>query len=167
MPGNNGLQEFGCSGQLAQDLVVPEAKDCIAFAVDEGRPRRLGAWLGMLTAIYLNDKPMFAANKVGDKRANRVLSGKLQALEAPVTNEIPEASLGLGCLAPQPPCARDGLCGPHGPHPALRATLSPLGRGEVGASLPLNAQPTISWLRLRWRLRRRRWMSATKASRVP
>jgi len=50
----------------------------------------------MLPTVQLNDQPTFDRGKIGEIRANRELSPKLDAVNLAVSQVPPEDSLGIG-----------------------------------------------------------------------
>jgi hypothetical protein len=147
MPGQYRLQQLMHACKLFDDLVVPETKDGISFSVEHPGATEIVFYLDtvrMLRTVEFNDQHPLPASEVGDERADRVLPHELEAVKGPVPNKIPEPALWVGHFLSEATSARDRGGRTNGPHPALRATLSPLGRGEVGASFAVTAHSTIS-----------------------
>src|SRR5687767_8250657 len=118
------------AGQFPQDLGVPEPKDAIAFGVDEGCAALVVLRLRVLTAVDFDNEHSVAARKIGDVWTDWILADELQSIDASVANEIPEVTFGRGDRHSQLASSHDGVCRTDGPHPALRAALSPVGRGD-------------------------------------
>jgi hypothetical protein len=95
--------DFEHALEIAEDLVVPEAKDPVALLGKKGRALRVGIALGrMLTTVELDDQPFLRAAEVDEEWTNRMLATELEAPETAITKTRPESTLALGLGAPQP-----------------------------------------------------------------
>src|SRR4051812_8933274 len=66
-----------------ENLVVPEAQDSVAFALEEARALRVvGGVLGVLTAIGFNDQPCGMRAKIREVAAHRDLLAELRIWES-------------------------------------------------------------------------------------
>jgi len=98
----------------------------------------------MLTAVNLDKQHFFAAGEIRNEGPDGILPDELQTFESPIAHEVPEPPLRFGHAGTQRPSSWDGFGWSGDPHPALRATLSPRGRGETEPRFTLSAHSTIS-----------------------
>jgi hypothetical protein len=98
----------------------------------------------MLATVEFDDEQSLATNEIDDVWADWILADKFQSGDASVANEVPKGTLGLGHPCAQVARTRDCLAWPNCPHPALRATLSPVGRGDVADLITGARHGTIS-----------------------
>ncbi|OJX15035.1 MAG: hypothetical protein BGO82_10055 [Devosia sp. 67-54] len=128
------------ASQFPEDLAVPEPQNAIPTRVEEGRAAAVVCLIvDMLAAIDFDDKHALAAYEIGDERIDRHLPYEFEPGDAAIAQQIPQALFGLGGDLAQGACLGNaGGSDLTAPHPALRATLSPKGRGEAGAESPVD-----------------------------
>lgn len=94
-------------GQRIVDIVIPETQDVPAPHAHVAVSARIIFALGLRTVcgtIYLHDQTRTNAGKVGDKRPDRMLSSKADAMHI-FPHARPEHRLGIGQSSPQRACA--------------------------------------------------------------
>ena len=70
--------------QICKYVGIPEPKYPITFRWQKRVTRFVVAVFGMLPAVDFDNKPFVTADKIGDVRADRYLSRKLEAGKTPV-----------------------------------------------------------------------------------
>ncbi len=88
-----------CVG-VVQHVVVPEADDAVAEALERARALRVDL-RAMLATVDLDDEVRGAAGEVGDVRSDRELEDELGAFELARAEVVPEALFCVGALAPE------------------------------------------------------------------
>jgi hypothetical protein len=81
---------------ILEHLVVPEPKDFPALALQIGVSDIVTKALCVLRTVSLDDQLSANAKKVDDVRSKWDLPAKLNAIQATVAQEAPEAKLGVG-----------------------------------------------------------------------
>ena len=85
---------------MTQNIVVPEGQYSPALAGEIGVAMFVARMLPMLRAVGFDDQPGADAKEVDNVGADRDLPAKLEAAEAPVAQQTPEAMLRIGRRAP-------------------------------------------------------------------
>jgi hypothetical protein len=80
---------------VAQDVVVPEAKHGVAVPLEKGGAGSVGFWR-VLPSVSFHDQHPLGAEKVGDVGADRGLAAELEAGELAVAEVAPKADFGIG-----------------------------------------------------------------------
>jgi hypothetical protein len=62
----------------------------------QGTPAGIVLAVAMLSAIGLDDQPVCNAGEVDDERTNRPLTAEFVSVQATITQQRPQASLGVG-----------------------------------------------------------------------
>ena len=124
--------------EIAQNIVIPESKHSVAILSQSTVSYRVCCRFIVLPAVHFNDQKSFAANKITDVAAYRLLPYKLVSVDLPVTNTIPENGFRVCLIDAQRSRDSDRLpiwpthCPAPHPETPLRAVsdLSPQKSGE-------------------------------------
>ena len=101
MRGREGVgDDLSHAIQIFQNIIVPEAKDTIAFAFEERRSRRISQTVRMLAAVSFDDQPTLLANEVGNERPDRLLTTEFCSSQLAVAQHSPKHPFRIGHLAP-------------------------------------------------------------------
>jgi hypothetical protein len=129
--------DFKNARYIAQYLVVPEPQNSIVVIDKPFVANHIERIVGVLTSVYLNNEPTFAANEINYVWTDRFLPNKLVAIEPARPDTPPEGGLNVSGIASQAPRAPgfDFISCSHEetpPHPDHRkAMIRPLpARGE-------------------------------------
>jgi hypothetical protein len=93
---------------ILQNVVVPETENSVPARVEEpssyGIPR-----FRMLATIRFDDELGINAKKIGDVRSDRRLPTKLQPVQLPIAEVVPQTLFGVGRVLTQASGMRVGL----------------------------------------------------------
>ena len=103
-----GVQEFGSDGfedafDVFDDLVVPEAEDCVAGRFDLSRASGVSDAVSMLPAVEFDHQPCFDAGEVGDIGADQELAAEFCVFDLPGAQALPQDPFDFGCIPAQSP----------------------------------------------------------------
>ena len=90
------------SGDVAQDIVIPESQNPITACYKPRVARRVARILRVLSAIDLDDQAMLTADKIDRVGADRLLAHEFTATECTRPQSIPQRLLGACCISAQP-----------------------------------------------------------------
>jgi hypothetical protein len=86
-----------------QGVIVPEAQDAVAGALQAAGTARITVPASMLAAVELDHQPPLDTGEVRNVWADGVLPAELCGAQPAVAKEEPEPTLGIGHLAAQAP----------------------------------------------------------------
>jgi len=76
---------------VAEDIVVPEAKNAIASLSKPPVPNDVSRLVCMLPTVDLDDQFSFSTAEIGDARSNRVLADEFESIELSRSQSIPQS----------------------------------------------------------------------------
>jgi hypothetical protein len=75
---------------IAEDIIVPNPNCPISKIAQHRIALTVRRAIGVLPAVDFNDDTLLAANKIREKRANRLLAHEFEAAELPIATMSPE-----------------------------------------------------------------------------
>ncbi|WP_456771537.1 hypothetical protein [Bradyrhizobium sp. USDA 4369] len=148
LDGYFSLNDSKYSFDISQNIVVPEAKDAIAFVSEPTIANDIPDRFAMLPTINLDYQRSFPTDEIADVSRNGTLPNKLMALQLAVADPVPQDRFRVCLVNTEAPCPSDRfeIWAPHVPCPSpglLRNPTSPReGRGEVALSVLREIAPT-------------------------
>ncbi len=86
---------------MALDLGVEKPQDTKTLTAQPGVADRIGRAVRVMRTIGLDDQAVAEADEVSDVATQRELTAELQAVQPPVTQQLPQETLGRGRFATQ------------------------------------------------------------------